>query len=97
MPAVTKAFDSDFEVMSSRHQRGQKDGDALVALPTNEKENSSRENNVAKIKVVVCCFGSSLPPICVRLGKKSSECSFLDGLLLRCRITVAPICKIEVK
>lgn len=55
MPAVTKAFDSDFEVMTSRQQRGQTDGDALPVLPTNEKDNS-RENNVAKIKVVVCCF-----------------------------------------
>lgn len=57
MPAVTKAFDSDFEDMSNRQQRGQADGDALAVLPTNEKESSSRENNVAKIKVVVCCFG----------------------------------------
>lgn len=52
MPAVTKAFDSDFDVTTSRQQRGQTDGDASVGLTTYEKDNT-RENNVAKIKVVV--------------------------------------------
>lgn len=56
MPAVSEAFDSDLEVFTSRQQRGQTDGDALAVLPTNMKENSARENNVAKIKVVVCGF-----------------------------------------
>uniref|UniRef100_A0A5B7AI30 Kinesin-like protein n=1 Tax=Davidia involucrata TaxID=16924 RepID=A0A5B7AI30_DAVIN len=53
MPAVTKAFDDDFNVMTSKQPRGQTDADASVGLPINEKENSTRENNVAKIKVVV--------------------------------------------
>ncbi|CAK9138984.1 unnamed protein product [Ilex paraguariensis] len=53
MPAVTEAFDSDFDVMTSRQQRGQVDDDAPVGLPTNGKENNTKENNVAKIKVVV--------------------------------------------
>ncbi|XP_059648372.1 kinesin-like protein KIN-13A isoform X2 [Cornus florida] len=53
MPAVTKAFDSDFNVTTSRQQKGQTDTDASVGLPINEKENNTRENNVAKIKVVV--------------------------------------------
>ncbi|CAL5346942.1 unnamed protein product [Camellia sinensis] len=52
MPAVTQAFDNDFNVMTSRQGRAQTDTDALVGLPT-EKESSTRENNVAKIKVVV--------------------------------------------
>uniref|UniRef100_A0A5B7AI82 Kinesin-like protein n=1 Tax=Davidia involucrata TaxID=16924 RepID=A0A5B7AI82_DAVIN len=53
MPAVTKAFDDDFNVMTSRQQRGQTDADASIGLPINEKESSTKENNVAKIKVVV--------------------------------------------
>ncbi|KAK1387584.1 hypothetical protein POM88_015762 [Heracleum sosnowskyi] len=53
MPAVSEAFDSDLEVFTSRQQRGQTDGDAIAVLPTNLKENTARENNVAKIKVVV--------------------------------------------
>ncbi|KAG5555065.1 hypothetical protein RHGRI_012558 [Rhododendron griersonianum] len=52
MPAVTEAFDNDFNVMTSRLERGQADTDASFGLPS-EKENSTRENNVAKIKVVV--------------------------------------------
>ncbi|PIM97600.1 Kinesin-like protein [Handroanthus impetiginosus] len=53
MPAVTKAFESDFDGIGSRQQRGQTDVEASAGLPANEKENSTRENNVAKIKVVV--------------------------------------------
>lgn len=52
MPAGTEAFDNDFNVMNSRLERGQTDTDASFGLPS-EKENSTRENNVAKIKVVV--------------------------------------------
>ncbi|KAL7104934.1 hypothetical protein ACP275_07G013300 [Erythranthe tilingii] len=53
MPAVTKAFESDIDAVTSRQQRGQPDTEAAAGLPANEKENSTRENNVAKIKVVV--------------------------------------------
>ncbi|KAI3469381.1 hypothetical protein Pfo_026044 [Paulownia fortunei] len=53
MPAVTKAFESDFDGIASRQQRGQTDAEAPAGLSANEKENSTRENNVAKIKVVV--------------------------------------------
>lgn len=60
MPAVSEAFGNDFEVLAGRQQRAQTDGDALAALPTSMKENSARENNVAKIKVVVCGFLPSL-------------------------------------
>lgn len=50
MNDVTEAVDNDFEVIPRyQQQRGQADGDTL---PTNEKD-STRENNVAKIKVVV--------------------------------------------
>ncbi|CAK9145580.1 unnamed protein product [Ilex paraguariensis] len=48
MPAVTKAFDNNFDAMASRPQRGQTDAHEPVGLPMSEKE-----NNVAKIKVVV--------------------------------------------
>ncbi|KAK4477865.1 hypothetical protein RD792_017128 [Penstemon davidsonii] len=53
MPAVTKAFESDFDMIGSRQQRGQTDAEAPAGLSASEKENSTRENNVAKIKVVV--------------------------------------------
>ncbi|KAI7752525.1 hypothetical protein M8C21_015876 [Ambrosia artemisiifolia] len=52
IPAVPKAVD-DYDVLPSRQQRGQADMDASYGLPTLEKESNSRENNVAKIKVVV--------------------------------------------
>lgn len=53
MTDVTEAVDNDFEVIPKyQQQRGQADGDTSLVLPTNEKE-STRENNVAKIKVVV--------------------------------------------
>ncbi|KAJ0802360.1 putative plus-end-directed kinesin ATPase [Helianthus annuus] len=52
IPAIPKAVD-DYDVLPSRQQRGQADVDASYGLPTLEKEISSRENNVAKIKVVV--------------------------------------------
>lgn len=53
MPGPTKSFDDDFNVMIGRQQKGQIDADASVGLPMNEKENNTRENNLAKIKVVV--------------------------------------------
>ncbi|XP_059632734.1 kinesin-like protein KIN-13A [Cornus florida] len=53
MPAVTKAFDGDFSVMTSQQQRGEPDAVASVGLPIVEKDSNTRENNVAKIKVVV--------------------------------------------
>ncbi|GFZ13993.1 P-loop containing nucleoside triphosphate hydrolases superfamily protein [Actinidia rufa] len=52
LPGVTEVFDDDFNVMTSRQDRGQADVDPSVGLPS-EKEISTRENNVAKIKVVV--------------------------------------------
>lgn len=51
MPAMA-TFEDDFNVLSSRQEKEQTDMDASVGLPS-EKENSGRENNVAKIKVVV--------------------------------------------
>ncbi|XP_057772158.1 kinesin-like protein KIN-13A [Salvia miltiorrhiza] len=52
MPAVTKAFETDIVGVANRQQRGPMDAEAPVG-PFNEKELSTRENNVAKIKVVV--------------------------------------------
>lgn len=53
MPGGPRAFDNDFNVTSSGQQGGQPDADASVPLPMNERE-GTKENNVAKIKVVVC-------------------------------------------
>ena len=57
MPGVNKAFENEFNVTTSRQQKEQSDADASASLfSANEKEISTRENNVAKIKVVVCWF-----------------------------------------
>ncbi|XP_071730524.1 kinesin-like protein KIN-13A [Rutidosis leptorrhynchoides] len=53
IPATTKVVDSDHDFMPNRPQRGQTELDASQGLPISEKESSLRENNVAKIKVVV--------------------------------------------
>lgn len=50
MSGVNKAFDSD----NDQQQKAQPETDAAAGLSTIEKENNARENNVAKIKVVVC-------------------------------------------
>ncbi|KAI9123136.1 hypothetical protein K1719_006025 [Acacia pycnantha] len=50
IPGGTRAFEDDFNQIN-----GNQDGeaDASIPLPMKEKENSARENNVAKLKVVV--------------------------------------------
>ncbi|WCJ23488.1 P-loop containing nucleoside triphosphate hydrolases superfamily protein [Euphorbia peplus] len=48
-----KEFDHDFNMTSSRQQREHTDSDPSVPFAAVEKENSTRENNVAKIRVVV--------------------------------------------
>ncbi|KAF9677988.1 hypothetical protein SADUNF_Sadunf08G0165200 [Salix dunnii] len=53
MPGVAKGIENDFNVTRNRQQREQTDADLSVPFATSEKENSSKENNVAKIKVVV--------------------------------------------
>ncbi|KAL2539284.1 Kinesin-13A [Abeliophyllum distichum] len=53
MPTVSNAIESDFDMMDFRLQKGQTDADASVVFSANEKESGTRENNVAKIKVVV--------------------------------------------
>ncbi|KAD6453720.1 hypothetical protein E3N88_08426 [Mikania micrantha] len=53
VPSTTKAVNNDYDFPSNRQQRGQTDVDASHGFPTHEKEINSRENNVAKIKVVV--------------------------------------------
>lgn len=52
MPGVARVFEDDFDPINSKLER-EADIDASISLPMNEKENSTRENNVAKIKVVV--------------------------------------------
>ena len=54
MPGDTRVIEDDFSPINSKQERGEADADASISLPMNEKENSTRENNVAKIKVVVC-------------------------------------------
>ncbi|KAJ4834073.1 Kinesin-like protein KIN-13A [Turnera subulata] len=53
MPGVSKGYENDFNLTGSRQQGEQSDTDPSVSISTSEKENSTRENNVAKIKVVV--------------------------------------------
>ncbi|XP_022721932.1 kinesin-like protein KIN-13A [Durio zibethinus] len=54
VPGVNKAFENEFNVTSSQQQKEQCDADASASLfSANEKEIGPRENNVAKIKVVV--------------------------------------------
>ncbi|XWS08597.1 hypothetical protein CRYUN_Cryun40dG0015500 [Craigia yunnanensis] len=54
MPGVNKAFENEFNVITSQQKKEQSDADASASLfSANEKEISTRENNVAKIKVVV--------------------------------------------
>ncbi|XP_028751672.1 kinesin-like protein KIN-13A [Neltuma alba] len=50
MPGDTRAFEDDFDQING-NQYGE--ADASIPLPMKEKENNARENNVAKIKVVV--------------------------------------------
>ncbi|PON88333.1 Kinesin-like protein [Trema orientale] len=52
MPSGTRAFDNDLNVATGSQQRGQPDADVPVSYSMNEKE-IPKENNVAKIKVVV--------------------------------------------
>lgn len=54
MPAPNGAFDSDFDAPTHRQQKAQPETDSAAGLPIVEKESNTRENNVAKIKVVVC-------------------------------------------
>lgn len=54
MPGITKDVDDDFFMTTGTQPKEQNDTEFSDALfSTNEKENSTRENNVAKIKVVV--------------------------------------------
>lgn len=53
MPAPNGAFDSDFDAPTHRQQKAQPETDSAAGLPIVEKESNTRENNVAKIKVVV--------------------------------------------
>ncbi|XP_004487846.1 kinesin-like protein KIN-13A [Cicer arietinum] len=51
-PIMPGAFEDDIYPINSKLER-EADADSSIYLPMNEKENSTRENNVAKIKVVV--------------------------------------------
>ncbi|CAN4105974.1 unnamed protein product [Withania somnifera] len=53
VPTPNGSFDNDFDAPTHRQQKAQPDTDAAAGLPIVEKESNTRENNVAKIKVVV--------------------------------------------
>ncbi|KAJ8766441.1 hypothetical protein K2173_022500 [Erythroxylum novogranatense] len=53
MPGASKGFENDLSLNTNRQQREQADTDLLAPVPANEKDNNTRETNVAKIKVVV--------------------------------------------
>jgi len=55
MPGGSRGFEDDFNPINRKQERGEADSDVSLFLPTNEKDNT-RENNVAKIKVVVCQY-----------------------------------------
>jgi len=54
MPGDARVFEDDFNPINCKLESGEADADASISLPMNEKEYSTRENNVAKIRVVVC-------------------------------------------
>lgn len=53
MPSVNQSFEEDFNVPASRKPRQEQDAEPSSSFPRSEKEISGRDNNVAKIKVVV--------------------------------------------
>ncbi|CAE6193673.1 unnamed protein product [Arabidopsis arenosa] len=53
MPSVNQAFEEEFNVPVNRKQLQEQDAEPSSSFPRSEKESSGRENNVAKIKVVV--------------------------------------------
>ncbi|CAO2821963.1 unnamed protein product [Amaranthus hypochondriacus] len=55
MPGATTSFDVDINLSSNKQQRGQgqADADAPALLTASDKETVPKENNVAKIRVVV--------------------------------------------
>ncbi|KAL5065442.1 hypothetical protein RYX36_027179 [Vicia faba] len=53
MPGGAREFDDDFNSVSSKQEGGEAIADASHFLPVHEKDSNTRENNVAKIKVVV--------------------------------------------
>lgn len=66
MPGDTRVFEDDFNPINSKQERGEADADASISLPMNEKENNTRENNVAKIKVVVCQYFVDISNLYIR-------------------------------
>lgn len=53
MPSVNQAFEEDFSVPANQQQRQEHDAEPSSPFPRSEKENTGRENSVAKIRVVV--------------------------------------------
>lgn len=65
MPGGARIFEDGFNQTNSNQERGEADVDASIPLSMNEKENSTRENNVAKIRVVVCWYCKDNSPVSV--------------------------------
>lgn len=55
MPGGARVFEDGFNPINSKQER-EADVDASISLHMNEKDNNTRENNVAKIRVVVCWY-----------------------------------------
>ncbi|CAH8391949.1 unnamed protein product [Eruca vesicaria subsp. sativa] len=53
IPSVNQTFEEDFSVPANQQQRQEQDAEHSSPFPRSEKENTGRENSVAKIKVVV--------------------------------------------
>lgn len=54
MPGDARVFEDDFYPINNKLESGEADADTSISVPINEKEYSTRENSVAKIRVVVC-------------------------------------------
>ncbi|CAI0626882.1 unnamed protein product [Linum tenue] len=53
LPDIGRGFENELKMAGRRYPSDQTDAEPSVSVPVSEKENSGRESNVAKIKVVV--------------------------------------------
>nr|XP_016489199.1 PREDICTED: kinesin-13A-like isoform X2 [Nicotiana tabacum] len=77
MPAANGAFDSNFDAPTHRQQKAQPEADIADGLPIIEKESNARENNVAKIKVVV--YRATVEPIIPTIFQRTKATCFAYG------------------
>ncbi|KAA3455680.1 kinesin-13A-like [Gossypium australe] len=78
MPSLNKEFEDELNVTTNRQQKEITDADASASLiSANEKEMSARENNVAKIKVVV--YRETVEPIIPIIFQRTKATCFAYG------------------